>query len=86
MKIAFLFLVTVFSAVSASAQPGSANPALTGARTFNVRTFGATGDGRTLDTDAINRAILAADATGGGTVKATAPGLAPVEIVLHRSN
>jgi polygalacturonase len=35
---------------------------------FNVRDHGATGDGHTLDTDAINRAILAADAAGGGTV------------------
>lgn len=36
------------------------------ARRFDVRDFGATGDGRTLDTDAINAAIAAA--AGGGTV------------------
>ncbi len=35
---------------------------------FDVRRFGAVGDGLTLDTDAINRAILAAHAAGGGTV------------------
>jgi len=35
---------------------------------FDVRRFGATGDGRMLDTDAINRAIVAARAAGGGTV------------------
>lgn len=35
---------------------------------FDVRRFGATGDGRTLDTAAINRAIEAAHARGGGTV------------------
>ena len=35
---------------------------------FNVRAFGATGDGRTLDTPAINAAIEAAAAAGGGTV------------------
>ena len=34
----------------------------------DVRSFGAKGDGTTLDTSAINRAIEAAAATGGGTV------------------
>jgi polygalacturonase len=35
---------------------------------FNVREYGATGDGKTLDTDAVNRAIEAAAAAGGGLV------------------
>ena len=35
---------------------------------FNVRAFGARGDGKTLDSVAINRAIDAAAAVGGGTV------------------
>jgi polygalacturonase len=38
---------------------------------FDVRTFGAKGDGKTLDTDAINKAIVAAHA-GGGTVRFSA--------------
>ena len=35
---------------------------------FDVRTYGATGDGKTLDTAAVNRAIEAAAAAGGGVV------------------
>ena len=35
---------------------------------FDVRKFGATGDGKTLDTDAVNHAIEAAAAAGGGVV------------------
>lgn len=35
---------------------------------FDVRTFGATGDGKTIDSPAINKAIDAASAAGGGTV------------------
>jgi polygalacturonase len=35
---------------------------------FNVREFGASGDGKSMDSPAINRAIEAAAASGGGTV------------------
>jgi polygalacturonase len=35
---------------------------------FNVRAYGAVGDGTNLDSPAINQAILAASASGGGTV------------------
>src|SRR5262245_63383694 len=35
---------------------------------YDVRTFGAKGDGQTLDTEAINKAIEATAAKGGGTV------------------
>src|SRR5262245_34496118 len=35
---------------------------------FNVRNYGATGDGKTLDSPAIDKAIQAAADAGGGTV------------------
>jgi polygalacturonase len=44
----------------------AASPPVAGS--FDVRTFGATGDGKTLDSPAINKAIDAASAAGGGTV------------------
>src|SRR5438270_2342671 len=39
---------------------------------YSVKAFGAKGDGRTVDTPAINKAIEAANAAGGGTVLFTA--------------
>jgi polygalacturonase len=57
-------------AVSFAAQSGqpNPNPASPNAAIFNVRAHGATGDGKTLDTDAINHAIDSAAAAGGGVV------------------
>jgi len=39
-----------------------------GAAVFDVKQFGALGNGKALDTAAINKAIDAAKAAGGGTV------------------
>src|SRR5271155_4315034 len=52
------------SLATASAQ--DAAPASMGY--FDVRKSGATGDGKTLDTESVNRAIEAAAAAGGGVV------------------
>ena len=54
-------------AVSLAASKKKGAPAAA-AGIFNVREFGAAGDGKTLDTDAVNRAIDAAAAAGGGLV------------------
>ena len=50
---------------AAAVQPSASAPSL---GIFDVRTYGATGDGKTLDTAAINRAIDEATAAGGGVV------------------
>lgn len=39
-----------------------------GSPVYDVKSYGATGSGKTPDTDAINKAIAAANAAGGGTV------------------
>ena len=55
--LAVLTILTAFSAQAAI---------------FDVRAFGAKGDGKSADRDAINRAIEAASAAGGGTVEVPA--------------
>ena len=57
--------VSAIPAFAASKKPAA--PSLA-PMLFDVRTFGATGDGKTVDSPAINKAIEAAAAVGGGTV------------------
>jgi polygalacturonase len=63
-----LFALSLIIALCAS----SALRAQAGSGRFDVRQYGATGDGRTLDTAAINRAIVAASTAGGGVVEFSA--------------
>jgi polygalacturonase len=56
------------SAIPAMAAPKKAATSVLSPIFFDVRTYGATGDGKTVDSPAINKAIEAAAAAGGGTV------------------
>ena len=57
-----LFCLALAGCVSTS------QPHATGKKTFDVRDFGAVGDGKQLDSPAIDHAIAAAAKAGGGTV------------------
>ncbi len=82
-----LGLTGVFAATGVvSALPESAlQPTSAGWNLFNVRTYGATGEGRGLDTEAINRAVDACHAAGGGVVYVP-PGVYLVGTVVLKSN
>ncbi|MDR3457202.1 MAG: glycosyl hydrolase family 28 protein [Verrucomicrobiae bacterium] len=68
MTIEIMLAVLVAAAVNAAPGPG---PAAGASRVFDVRGFGARGDGRTMDTVALQSAINAAAAAGGGVVALT---------------
>ncbi len=74
-----LLLLPSVTVERTKAQKFSSGPA------YDVRAFGAKGDGKTLDTPAINKAIEAAATAGGGTVNFSAGTYLSVSIHL-RSN
>ncbi len=69
LKMGGMGLAAAAAAAVPSAYAAPKNSALTVIpNIFDIRTFGAVGDGKTVDSPAINKAIDAAAAAGGGTV------------------
>ncbi len=66
LKYAGIGAAGALAPVSMSAQSSSSQAANNSI--YDVRSFGAKGDGKTIDSPAINRAIEAAANAGGGTV------------------
>jgi polygalacturonase len=71
MSFKFILAASLAAVVFLLAATGCISPGeqhASGRSFFNVRHFGAAGDGKHLDSPAINRAIAVAAAAGGGTV------------------
>ena len=66
LKLSPLAMAAAVSVVGRTATAHSQTH--TAEATYNVRTYGATGDGKTVDTPAINKAIEIVAAAGGGTL------------------
>jgi polygalacturonase len=64
----FMLLILCLTLLCAASVTDGIAAEMTNNGTFNVRSYGATGDGKTLDSPAINQAIEACAAAGGGTV------------------
>ena len=79
MKSTMVLLVCLVASRVAAATP-TAGP---GTNVFDVRAFGASGDGKTLDTAAIQAALDACGKAGGGTVRLPAGTYLSKPIWLH---
>src|SRR5579875_167638 len=68
LKLSPLALAGTVGYVALSADAQTVPHATAAEAIFNVRQFGAAGDGKTVDTPAVNAALAAVAAKGGGTV------------------
>ena len=68
LKFGGIGLATSIATLSAFAAEKRSSEISSTPHLFDIRTYGAVGDGKTVDSPAINKAIEAAAAAGGGTV------------------
>lgn len=68
LALSACLLISDGQSVASSAQRRTARAQPNDALVYSVRAYGARGDGKTVDSGAVNRAIEAAAAMGGGTV------------------
>lgn len=68
LKLSGMGLATAASALIPNDLSAQSSSGVTPGAVFNVRTYGAAGDGKTVDSPAINRAVDAAATAGGGAV------------------
>src|SRR5215216_607224 len=68
LALASFLALAAIQLPASSAQRRAARAQPNDAAVYSVRAYGARGDGKTVDTPAVNRAIEAAAAAGGGTV------------------
>ena len=78
-------LATIGGIASRLTVSAAENAAVSGPRIFDVKSFGAKGDGKTLDSTAINRSVDACNSSGGGMVY-VAPGTYLCGTVVLKSN
>lgn len=70
-------------AVAAPASPAAESPVHSTAAVYDIRSYGAKGDGSANDTPAVQKAVDAASAAGGGTVLVPAPGTYKSKNTIH---
>ncbi|MFF4549372.1 glycosyl hydrolase family 28 protein [Streptomyces sp. NPDC001435] len=83
LLLAFLGFLVTLGLSHPPAMAASASPATPTGAVYDIRSYGAKGDGSANDTPAVQKAVDAASAAGGGTVLVPAPGTYKSKNTIH---